>query len=159
MSTAPQVRLNATSPYSLPLVFLNISLADDEVPTWVSGFRAAANLNATAAFREAGIALDTPPIAGCPDAAPNSDEYWACAGRLGAQTWGHLTGSCRMGRGPDDSVVDAQLRVHGLRGLRVVDASVMPDLPSGNTNGPTIMIGEKGADMIRRTHCGACRQR
>lgn len=60
----------------------------------------------------------------------------------------HGTGTCRMGTSPEDSVVDARLRVHGLRGLRVVDCSVMPAPPSGNTNGPAMMVGWRAAELI-----------
>ncbi len=59
----------------------------------------------------------------------------------------HPTGTCKMGQGPN-TVVDARLRVHGIRGLRVADCSIMPEIVSGNTNAPAIMIGEKASDMI-----------
>ncbi|MEO0751083.1 MAG: GMC family oxidoreductase N-terminal domain-containing protein [Pseudomonadota bacterium] len=61
----------------------------------------------------------------------------------------HQCGTCRMGRDPAQSVVDPQLHVHGLSGLRIADASIFPTIPSGNTNAPAIMVGEKAADIIR----------
>ncbi len=70
--------------------------------------------------------------------------------RRSGDTEYHPVGSCRMGPVSEpQAVVDAELRVHGLQGLRVIDASIMPNLISGNTTAPTVMIGEKGADLIR----------
>ena len=77
-----------------------------------------------------------------------SDKYWECYVRQLTLTMYHPVGTCKMGRDPNDSVVDSKLRVHGVRGLRIADASVMPDIVSGNTNAPTIMIAEVAADLI-----------
>ncbi|MSO77021.1 MAG: FAD-binding protein [Alphaproteobacteria bacterium] len=68
--------------------------------------------------------------------------------RQNSETAYHPIGTCRMGSGPN-SVVDRNLKVHGLEGLRIADGSICPTMPSGNTNAPCIMIGEKAADMIR----------
>jgi choline dehydrogenase len=80
-------------------------------------------------------------------ASPTDDDFVEHV-RTHAQTLYHPVATCAMGSG-EDSVVDADLRVRGVDGLRVVDASIMPTVPRGNTNAPTIMLAEKAADLIR----------
>ena len=77
-----------------------------------------------------------------------SDESILAWARAEGETEYHPTSTCSMGNG-DDAVVDGELRVHGLTGLRVVDASIMPNVVTANTNASTIMIAEKAADLIR----------
>ena len=67
--------------------------------------------------------------------------------RANAGVTQHPVGTCSMGVGPD-AVVDPRLRVYGIEGLRVVDASIMPTVPGGNTNAASIMVGEKASDLI-----------
>ena len=79
----------------------------------------------------------------------SDDEFLDYARQYGSTAY-HLIGTARMGPATDPTaVVDDQLRVHGMQGLRVVDASIMPSMPSANTYATTMMIAEKAADMIR----------
>ena len=82
-----------------------------------------------------------------PGTSVETDEQLLDAARCISQTIYHPTSTCKMGQ-DQMAVVDERLRVHGVSGLRVADASIMPAIVSGNTNAPTIMIGEKASDMI-----------
>ena len=85
----------------------------------------------------------------CREHQPFSDDYIECFLKHWSFTIYHPVGTCKMGPNSDPlAVVDAQLRTHGVKNLRVVDASIMPALVGANTNAPSIMIGEKGAAMI-----------
>ncbi|XP_017050684.1 4-pyridoxate dehydrogenase [Drosophila ficusphila] len=111
-------------------------------------------LTKTRSFRRCGIRFWLPPLDECDILTPDSDAYWLCYIRYFYVGAWHSVGTCRMApkKGGNSQnkggVVDERLRVHGVRNLRVVDASIMPELPAGNTNGPAMMIGEKGAQMI-----------
>jgi len=108
---------------------------------------------AVAGVKVARRIMNSPAIRSCiveeyvPGARYQSDEELLDAVRKHSQTIYHPTSTCRMGQ-DDAAVVDERLRVRGMQGLRVADASIMPEITSGNTNAPAIMIGEKAADMI-----------
>ena len=105
------------------------------------------------AMRKGREVMNTPPVADivgeelAPGSQYQSDEELLEWVRNNAETTYHPIGTCKMGQDPQ-SVVDDRLRVHGIEGLRVADASIMPTLTSGNTNAPSIMIGEKCAAMV-----------
>jgi len=84
-----------------------------------------------------------------PERAPRTEREFEEFVRSHAASVYHPVGTCRMGRSSDaQAVVDSELRVHGIAGLRVVDASVMPQLPGGNTNAPTVMLAERASDFM-----------
>ena len=80
-----------------------------------------------------------------------SIDYWRCYARYYTMTIYHPSGTCKMGPASDKmAVVDPRLRVHGVDGLRVIDGSIIPEIPAANPNAATMMIAEKGADMVKR---------
>jgi len=136
------VRLASRNPQDLPLVDPDFLASRDDMDRMVRGFKLTRQILAQPALAQFGgreLAATAH--------AQTDDEIEQTIRKL-ADTIYHPVGSCRMGPG-DMDVVDAQLRVHGLQGLRVVDASIMPQIVSGNTNAPVIMIAEKAADMIK----------
>ncbi len=136
-----QVRLASPDPATPPLIDPQFLSHPDDLPRLMAGVREARRILAQPALASHGREWASSRLA-------QSDEALARWVRSSADTIYHPVGTCKMG--PDDmAVVDAQLRVHGVQGLRVVDASVMPRIVSGNTNAPTLMIAEKAADLIR----------
>lgn len=136
------VTLASADPMAPPLVDPNFLAEPDDMARMVRGFKLMRNLLQQPAL--AGYRGQELPVS----AAAQTDEQIGQFIRNYGDTIYHPVGSCRMGPGPLD-VVDAQLRVHGMQGLRVVDASVMPRIVGGNTNAPVIMVAEKAVDMIR----------
>jgi choline dehydrogenase-like flavoprotein len=136
------VRLRSADPGAKPRILTN-SLSDDgDLAALVAGVRLSREIAAAGPFAEVlGREL-------FPGAEADTDEAIAADVRRRAELLYHPVGTCRIGTGPD-TVVSPTLQVHGLERLRVVDASVMPLVPGGNTNAPTIMIAEKAADLIR----------
>jgi choline dehydrogenase len=136
------VRLASADPFAPPLIDPNYFAEEYDRKISIGGFRLAREIMAQPAFRPFLRAerLPGPEVRG--DA-----ELMAYARRHGKTDY-HPVGGCKMGTDAL-AVVDPELRVHGLAGLRVCDSSIMPQLVSSNTNAPTIMIGEKAADLVR----------
>jgi choline dehydrogenase-like flavoprotein len=137
------VRLASADPDAAPLIDPNFFGERDDMDRLVRGFKLMRQLLQQPAL----AALGGRELAASANA--RTDAQIEQFIRDFADTIYHPVGTCRMGPGPD-AVVDAQLRVHGVQRLRVVDASIMPRIVSGNTNAPVIMIAEKAADMIRQ---------
>jgi choline dehydrogenase-like flavoprotein len=136
------IRLASPDPFAPPLIDPNFLGNPDDLQRLVKGFRLMRHILQQPAIASLN-ARETPR-----SAQAQSDQEIEQFIRNYGDTIYHPVGTCRMGQGGLD-VVDSQLRVHGISGLRVVDASIMPRITSGNTNAPTIMIAEKAADLIK----------
>jgi choline dehydrogenase len=139
------IRLRSSDPDDAPDIRANYLTDPDDLKSMVEGIKAG---------RKIGRAKPFDPYRGfeaSPGDKATTDEQIAEVVRATAIGLYHPVGTCKMGKSPaDGAVVDSELRVHGIEGLRVADASVMPTITAGNTNAATMMIAERAADLIRR---------
>jgi choline dehydrogenase len=138
-----QIKLKSANPADPPAVYPNYLATDTDQRTIVAGLKLCRQLLANPHLQHF-IASEF-----LPGPAVQSDEELLLYARQRGGTVYHPTSTCKMGQDPM-AVVDAELRVQGLEGLRIADASIMPTVVSGNTNAAAIMIGEKLADMLRQ---------
>jgi choline dehydrogenase len=138
-----EIRLSSADPEAPPSIRPHYLSAVADQLAVIGGFRYMRQIFETSPLRDLMVA-ETMPGSACLSDADLLDYI-----RSNANSMHHWSGTCKMGQDPM-AVVDDRLRVHGIAGLRVIDASVMPTLVSGNTNAPTIMVAEKGSDLIKQ---------
>lgn len=146
------LELKDTDPFSHPKMYGNYFTDPQDMAAVLEAVKYVIKLGNSAAFDKYSPKLYLPEYPSCKNFVPGSDSYWECAIRTMVITLHHQIATCRMGPHTDTyAVVDPELRVYGVGGLRVVDSSVIPRPTCAHTNAPAIMIGEKAADMIKKT--------
>lgn len=144
------LRLRSADPFEYPAIDPRYLEKPEDLKLLVRGVRVCQKLVATPTMQSVGAEATDPPSQLCGQVKYDTDEYWKCIISRNLLTIYHPVGTCKMGAANDPTaVVDTQLRVKGLTGLRVADAAIMPAIPSGNTNAPVIMVAEKAADIFK----------
>ncbi|CAG7836566.1 unnamed protein product [Allacma fusca] len=148
-----QIKLDGTDPLRSPHLDPNYFENGLDLNVLVEGAKRAVDLvENSPTFQALNGRLHKIAFPGCEHFSFRSDDYWECYHRHYSLTVHHPCGTCAMGKTDSpDAVVDSQLRVIGTKNLRVIDASIMPHLTTGNIHAPTIMIAEMGADIIKST--------
>ncbi|KAJ4426710.1 hypothetical protein ANN_26508 [Periplaneta americana] len=145
--------LKSSNPMDPPRMYANYLSDPADMATLLDAINITLRLGQTKVLRERfGFRLDMTPLPSCAQRYSfGTDGYWECFARTATGPENHQAGSCKMGPSNDPmAVVDPELKVYGIKNLRVMDAAIMPAVISGNTNAPAMMIGEKGADMIKK---------
>lgn len=143
-----KVKLSSSDPLDKAIIQTNYFKNKDDLTKLALSVKDYLSVVDSSVYRKLGSKIVDFEVSQCADLTFGSHEYWKRYVLTTASTQFHPVGTCAMGP-KEQGVVDARLRVHGLTGLRVVDASVMPTTTSGNTNAPVIMIAEKASDMIK----------
>ncbi|XP_061937759.1 glucose dehydrogenase [FAD, quinone]-like isoform X2 [Apis cerana] len=145
------LELRNTDPADPIKIYANYFVEKEDFKTLLKSVNIAKDFLNTETMKKYNMTLYYPNIPGCRHTKPDTDEYWECSLKHLSSTLFHPCGTARMGPANDSStVVDSRLKVHGVENLRVIDASIMPEVTSGNTNAPTMMIAEKGADIVKQ---------
>ncbi|XP_055678454.1 glucose dehydrogenase [FAD, quinone]-like [Lutzomyia longipalpis] len=147
-----EILLRSTDPLDKPRIIPNFLSWHEDTEAFIEAIQWYLSFLNTKAFKRRNAELLDIPIEECSSLEFKSYDYWECYCRaIVGTTVYHTTGTTRMGSQSDpDAVVDPKLRVKGTKGLRVIDAGIMPLTPRANTNSPSIMIGEKGADIVKK---------
>ncbi|KZC04023.1 Glucose dehydrogenase [acceptor] [Dufourea novaeangliae] len=144
------LELRSADPADQMIIHANYFAEKEDLRTLMKSVNSIKSLLNTETLKKYGMSLRHFDVPGCRETMPDSDEYWECSIRHLATTLYHPVGTAKMGStGDPTAVVDPRLRVYGIKRLRVIDASIMPNIVSGNTNTPTTTIAEKGADMVK----------
>ena len=147
-----EVTLQSANPYDPPIIDPKYYSNSDDLDIVVAGMKKCKEFALTPELKQIGAKPFSTVVPGCEDVLENDDEYFRCVASSIVITLNHQVSTAKMGNPMDpETVVDPKLRVKNINNLRVVDASVMPLIPSGNTNVPTLMVAEKASDLIKET--------
>ncbi|GJQ78168.1 hypothetical protein Trydic_g2499 [Trypoxylus dichotomus] len=146
-----RVKIQSNTTFIPPLVDVNYLSEPEDIENLIKAIRKTLAFQQTQSFKRLNVKLNSLKPVGCQAHEFDSDAYWACVLRIIHTSSFHYHGTCKMGPSNDpEAVVDNELRVHGVTGLRVVDASVIPAHSTAHLEAPTVMIAEKASDLIKR---------